>query len=112
MAVGEASGRHIVRIVAKESLTGLALGAVMAVLMFGRGVLTNSDQVDSFRLGLTVAGTVLLLSVWAATVATILPVTLSKLRVDPAVVSAPFITSIIDASGVFIYFTIVYWLIL
>ena len=112
MAVGEASGRHILRIVAKEALTGLALGAVMAILMFGRGLLPNEDDVEPVRLGLTVGATVLLLSVWAATVATILPITLSKLRVDPAVVSAPFITSIIDASGVFIYFTIVYWLIL
>lgn len=112
MAVGEASGRHIVRIVAKEAVTGLALGIVMAILMFGRGLFSGGDGVSSVKLGLTLAVTVLFLSVWAATVATILPITLSKLRVDPAVVSAPFITSITDASGVFIYFTIVYWLLL
>lgn len=112
MAVGEASARHILRILAKEVATGLALGLVMALLMFVRGLLTKQSQVDAIDLGLTVAGTVFVLTVWATAIATILPIVLSKLRVDPAVVSAPFITSIIDATGVLIYFTIAQWLVL
>jgi len=35
-----------------------------------------------------------------------LPLILSKLRVDPAVVSAPFISSLVDATGLVIYFTV------
>jgi magnesium transporter len=110
MALGEASGRHILRILAKEMTAGLALGLVMGVLMFSRGLLKTQSEVNAVDLGLTVGGTVMVLAVWAATVATILPIVLGKLRVDPAVVSAPFITSIIDATGVLIYFTIARWL--
>jgi len=106
MAVGEAEPRHIFRILRKELITGLGLGLAMGALMFGRGFYMDQSDVDPGALALTVGSTVLILTVWAAGVATVLPITLSKLRVDPAVVSAPFITSIIDATGVMIYFTI------
>ncbi|MEJ7763635.1 MAG: magnesium transporter [Thermomicrobiales bacterium] len=106
MAVGEAEPRHILRILRKELITGLGLGLAMGALMYGRGYYMDQNDVDPTALALTVASTVLILTVWAAAVATVLPITLSKLRVDPAVVSAPFITSIIDATGVMIYFTI------
>ncbi len=102
MAVGEAAPRHALRIVGKEMTTALALGATMAVLMFFRGFF-NSD--GGTRLGLTVGATVLALTVWAAMVGALLPLGLSKLRVDPAVVSAPFITSLVDGTGLIIYFT-------
>jgi magnesium transporter len=102
MAVGEAAPRHIVRIVAKEALTAMGLGLVMGVLMFGRGFWESDGD---FGFGLTVAATVAALILWAAVVAAILPLALSKLRIDPAVVSAPLITSLIDATGIVIYFT-------
>jgi magnesium transporter len=103
MALGEAAPRHILRIVAKESLTALALGLVMAILMFGRG-LWESD--GNFDFGLTVGATVMALIVWAAIVAAALPLILSKLKVDPAVVSAPMITSLVDATGIIILFSV------
>ena len=106
MSVGEAEPRHILRILRKELITGLGLGLTMGVLMYGRGFFYDQSDVDARALALTVGSTVLILTVWAAGVATVLPITLSKLRIDPAVVSAPFITSIIDATGVVIYFTI------
>lgn len=100
MAVGEAAPRHFLRIVSKEIVTGAALGAVMGLLMFARGTIKDGEQ-----FGLTVGLTVAVLVVWAAVVGAILPLILSRLRVDPAVVSAPFITSLIDATGLIIYFT-------
>ena len=106
MAVGEAEPRHILRILRKELLTGVGLGLAMGALMYGRGFYMDQNDVDPAALALTVASTILILTVWAAGVATVLPITLSKLKIDPAVVSAPFITSIIDATGVMIYFTI------
>lgn len=47
-----------------------------------------------------------LIVVWAATVAAILPLVLHRLRVDPAVVSAPLITTLVDGTGLFIYLQI------
>ena len=101
MAVGEAAPRHFARILGKEVLTAAALGTVMGVLMFARGAIKDGEQ-----FGLTVGLTVGVLIMWAAIVGAMLPLALSKLRVDPAVVSAPFISSFVDATGLVIYFTL------
>jgi magnesium transporter len=103
MALDEVRPSHILRIVGKEAITGLALGIVMGVLMFGRAMLTN-DGTET--IALVVGLTVMALTTWAATVGAILPIVLSKLRFDPAVVSAPFISSLVDSTGLLIYFTL------
>jgi magnesium transporter len=101
MAVGEAGPRHFLRILRKEALTALALGAVMGTLMFARGSIKGGSD-----FGLTVGLTVLVLVMWAAVVGAMLPLILSKLKVDPAVVSAPFISSFVDGTGLIIYFSL------
>lgn len=103
MAVDDVRPRHVFRVIRKEMMTGIALGLVMAVLMFGRGLLEGDGD---FELGLTVALSVLAIVVWAATVAAVLPLVLSKFKVDPAVVSAPFISSLVDGTGLVIYMTL------
>lgn len=103
MAVGEVRSSHILRVVGKEALTGLALGVVMGTLMFFRA---DFSAGSSFEIGLTVGVTVLVLTVWAATVGAVIPIVLNKLKMDPAVVSAPFISSFVDGTGLIIYFTL------
>jgi magnesium transporter len=101
MALDEVRPRHILRIVGKEALTGLALGVVMGSLMYVRAFIA-SDGTES--IAIVVGITVLALTTWAATVGAVLPLVLSKLKVDPAVVSAPFISSLVDSTGLIIYF--------
>ncbi|HEV2065345.1 MAG TPA: magnesium transporter [Thermomicrobiales bacterium] len=103
MAVDEVQPHHVFRIIGKEALTGMALGIVMGGLMFGRALLSDEGTTD---IGLTVGITVLALTTWAATVGAVLPILLSKMKVDPAVVSAPFISSLVDSTGLIIYFTL------
>ena len=74
----------------------------MGLLMF----LADFSAGSSTAIGLTVGLTVLVLTVWAATVGAIIPIVLSKLKMDPAVVSAPFISSFVDGTGLIIYFTL------
>lgn len=112
LATGDIRPANIVRIVGKELATGIALGLGMGLFMFARGYLQGDGDISAGRLGFTLALTVFILSVWAATVAAVLPIVLTKLRVDPAVVSAPLITSLIDATGLFIYFFVASQLIL
>jgi magnesium transporter len=78
------------------------LGAVMAAATFVRAM-TLSVGID---VGLTVAIAVSGIVVWAAVVGAVLPLVLRKLRVDPAVVSAPFISTLVDGTGLMIYFTV------
>ena len=103
MAVGEIQGRHVLQVVGKEAITGLALGIVMGVLMFFRAELSAGSSV---QIGIVVGATVMVLTIWAATVGAIIPIVLSKLKVDPAVVSAPFISSFVDGTGLILYFTL------
>jgi magnesium transporter len=56
--------------------------------------------------GLVVSITILAICLWSATVAAVLPLTLRRLRIDPAVVSAPLITTLVDGTGLIIYFQI------
>ena len=102
MAVGDVRFGDIFRIVRKEFVTAIGLGVVMAAATFIRAM-TLSVGVD---VGLTVAISVSTIVMWAAVVGAVLPLILNKLRVDPAVVSAPFISTLVDGTGLMIYFTV------
>lgn len=104
IAVGEVQARHILRVIGKEMLTGLLLGIVMGTLMFGRALLVGDAK--DVNLAIVVGLTILVLTTWAATVGAMLPIVLSRLKMDPAVVSAPFISSFVDGTGLIIYFTL------
>jgi magnesium transporter len=102
MALNEVSLRDVGWIVWKEVRVGLILGGIMAVVALGRAQLLGVG-VD---VGLVVAVTILAICLWSATVAAVLPLTLRRLRIDPAVVSAPLITTLVDGTGLVIYFEI------
>lgn len=55
---------------------------------------------------LTVCLTVAAIVMWASLVSSVLPMVLKKVKVDPAVVSAPMIATIVDGTGLMIYFWI------
>ncbi len=102
MAVGEVQLRDVRWVFLKEVSVAFAMGAVMAVIAFGRAEILHVGT----DVALVVALTIFVICVWAATVAAVLPLILKRLRVDPAVVSAPLITTLVDGTGLVIYFTI------
>jgi magnesium transporter len=102
MALNEVSLRDVGWIAWKEMRVGLILGAIMAVIAFGRAQLLNVGT----DVGFVVAAAILAICLWSATVAAILPLTLRRLGIDPAVVSAPLITTLVDGTGLVIYFEV------
>jgi magnesium transporter len=102
MALNEVSLRDVGWIAWKEFRVGLVMGLVMAIVAIGRAQLLGVQA----NVGLVVAVTILAICVWSALVAAVLPLTLRKLRIDPAVVSAPLITTLVDGTGLIIYFEI------
>ncbi len=102
MALGEVTLSDIAWIVFKEMRVGLLLGGVMAVVAFGRAAILGVGA----DIGSVVALTILAICLWSATVAAVLPLLLRALRIDPAVVSAPLITTLVDGTGLIIYFQI------
>jgi magnesium transporter len=102
MAVGEIAFRDLFRVWRKELGTALLLAAVMVAAATVRAWTLGVPQ----GVGLTVAAAAGAIVLWSATVAAILPLVLRRLRVDPAVVSAPLITTLVDGTGLIIYFEI------
>lgn len=102
MAVEDIRLGDIVRVVSKEARVGVMLGVVMSLVMFGRAVMLRSG----YDIAFIVASSVLIIVIWATIVGSVLPLVLRRIGVDPAVVSAPFISTLVDGTGLIIYFMI------
>ena len=102
MGVGEVRFGDLRRVLGREVAVGALLGAVMGVATYIRAWTLGVGT----EVGPVVAVTATFIVIWAAAVAAVLPLVLRRLRVDPAVVSGPFITTLVDGTGLFLYFTI------
>jgi magnesium transporter len=102
MAVGEVQLRDIAWVLRKEVLTAGTMGLVIAAVAFGRAEWLGVGA----EMGQVVAVTIFAVVTWSAAVAAVLPLLLRKLRIDPAVVSAPLITTLVDGTGLMIYFSV------
>ncbi|HEY8449580.1 MAG TPA: magnesium transporter, partial [Bacillota bacterium] len=101
LAVGDIEVKHLVRVVGRELATGLLLGLVMGIAGYVRALMLGVGP----TLGPVVALSALVIVVWASLVAAVLPILLHRLRIDPAVVSGPVITTLVDGTGLFLYLT-------
>ena len=102
MALGEVAMRDLGWLVFKELRVGLVMGLVMGVAAIGQAWFLGV----SGDIATAVSIAVIAICVWAATVAAALPLILRRLGVDPAVVSAPLISTLVDGTGLIIYFEI------
>ena len=102
MALGEVAMRDMAWLVFKELRVGLAMGVVMGVAAIGQAWFLGVSS----DIATAVSIAVVAICVWAATVAAALPLLLRRVGVDPAVVSAPLISTLVDGTGLIIYFEI------
>ena len=102
MGVGEVQFRDLFRVLWREICVGTLLGTVMGVATYLRATFLGVGV----EIGPVVGVTALFIVVWAASVAAVLPLVLHRLRLDPAVVSSPFISTLVDGTGLFLYLTI------
>ncbi len=86
---------------AKEILVGIMLGGAMGVLTWLLGIYRSGLDI-----ALIVGISMIIIVLVANLVGVLLPFSLSKLKLDPAVASSPLITSLMDAVGLTIYFSI------
>jgi magnesium transporter len=110
MALGEVKLRDWWRIIRRELAAGLALGAVLAVLGVVRILIWQKafhTYGPHYGLVLTTVGISLLGVVTVGTLCgSMLPFILRAARLDPASASAPFVATLVDVSGLLIYFTV------
>jgi len=110
MALGEVRLRSWWRVARRELGAGLALGAILGLLgllrILGAEAIHPTLGPHAGRVALTV-GTSLLGVVTVGTLAgSLLPFLLSALRLDPASASAPFVATLVDVTGVVVYFSV------
>jgi magnesium transporter len=110
MALGEVGLRDWWRVMRREILSGLALGAILGIIGFMRIstwalVFHSYGQywlLLAFTVGLALIGIVL----WGSLAGSMLPFLLRRIGLDPATSSAPFVATLVDVSGLIIYFTV------
>lgn len=99
----------------KEGSSGLMLGSILGVLGFATLIVWGLIDGDPMNMELVlkasvVASSLLLIVVFGNVIGAMLPFILSKVGLDPAVSSAPFVATIVDVSGIIIYFSIAVFL--
>ncbi len=99
MAVGEVRFGDLPRIVWREARVGVMLGAMLAAAVF-----VPVSLIWEPDLALVVSVTLVTICTWATIAGAALPLLAKRVGVDPAVVSAPFITTLVDATGLILYF--------
>jgi len=109
LALGEVRLRDWWRVVRRELAAGLALGSILAAIGFVR-ILLWQDLFHTYGehymlVALTVAFSLIGVVTWGTLAGSMLPLFLRKLGFDPASASAPFVATLVDVSGIVIYFT-------
>ena len=102
LSLGEVGVKQARRVVMREATTGMLVGLMVGVVAFGQALLWRAP----LTLALTVSVTMFAICVWSTTVGSLIPIAAERFGVDPAVLSAPLITTLVDATGLVIYFTI------
>ncbi len=102
LAVGDINIKDFIRVVFRESLIGIAMGVILAIVGVVRVFFQQSNWLLSISVGISMGITIFL----AAIIGASLPLICRKINVDPAAMSGPLITTLIDVGGIFLYFEI------
>jgi len=119
MAVGDITLKDWWRIMRREIFSGLTLGIILGVIGFGRVSLWQWFHhigwmeftygthwlLLAFTIGLSLIGIIL----WGSLAGSMLPIILKKCGADPAASSAPFVATLVDVTGIIIYFSTAYF---
>jgi len=106
LALGEVRPSDWGVVIRREFLTALLTGGILGILGFLRAYLPFIGWNQPMAISLVIGMALPLIVLWAACVGSLLPITAKRLGLDPAVMSAPFITTFVDATGLIIYFEV------
>jgi len=102
LAIGEVNLKDAFYTIWHELRAGLLLGLVMSLIAFTRALTWGSTT----PLAESVALAIFVIVIWANVLGAVLPLLAAKLGIDPPIVSGPVMSTLVDATGLFIYFTI------
>lgn len=111
MALKELKLRDWWYVMRKEILSGLILGAILGGIGFLRILLWQVTGIYNYgefwvAVGLTVCVSLVFIVLWGTLAGALIPFILKKINMDPATASAPFVATLVDVTGIIIYFTV------
>ncbi len=110
MAMGEVRLTDWWNVMKRELLAGTFLGAILGVLgmirVYGFQALTHAYGEHWMLVGLTVSLSIVGIVLWGSVVGAMLPFILKRLGADPASSSAPFVSTLVDVTGLLLYFSV------
>jgi magnesium transporter len=113
MAVGEITISDWWRVLRREIISGLLLGTVLGIIGFIRvaawhAIIPTVYGDHWIMIGFTVGFSLIGVVLWGTLSGSMLPIILKRLGADPAVSSAPFVATLVDVTGLIIYFSFAY----
>jgi len=114
MALGELTIKDWWRVMRREILSGLILGLILGSLGLFRIMLWQYLHIFDYGVywmpvAITVFVTLTGIVLWGSMMGSMLPIILKRLKLDPATSSAPFIATLVDVTGIVIYFSVAYF---
>ncbi|GMU87235.1 MAG: magnesium transporter MgtE [Ignavibacteriales bacterium] len=110
LSLGEISLKEWWFVMKREIISGFLLGVILALLGFFRiyvGEISSGAFGEHwFLLALTLGSTLIGIVMWGTVIGSMLPFILKRLGFDPATSSAPFVATLVDVTGLVIYFTL------
>ncbi|MFN8243637.1 MAG: magnesium transporter [Ferruginibacter sp.] len=113
MALGELTISDWWRVMRREILSGLALGLILGSIGFLRIVLWQNLHIFDYGVYWKLVATTIFFSLigivlWGSLMGSMLPLILKRMKLDPAASSAPFVATLVDVTGIVIYFSVAY----
>jgi magnesium transporter len=102
IALNEIQGSQAFQVIYREWLTGVLLGTLLGGLGFLYTWALHGNPAFAAVIGLAI----LFICMWANSVGAVIPLLAKRLGIDPAVVSAPLISTLVDATGLVIFYTV------
>ncbi|MBE6869319.1 MAG: magnesium transporter [Ruminococcus albus] len=108
MALGEINMRDFFKVIFKEFRIAIVCGIILSIVNAGRIILVyhNDTSVNCYKLAFTVSGAILLTVILSKLIAAMLPMAAKKLKLDPAIMAAPLITTIVDTCSTLMFFVL------
>jgi magnesium transporter len=106
LSVGEVEKRDALKVLWHEIRIGLLLGLLVGIAGFVRAWTFNGDPM----LGLTIGSAIGIIVFWSSSVGSLLPIFATLIGVDPALISGPLMSTLVDATGLFIYLSVAQWM--
>lgn len=106
LSVGEVDRRDTLKVLWHEVQVGLILGLLVGIAGFVRAWTYNQSP----QLGITIATAIGVIVFWSSSVGSVLPLFARIVGVDPALISGPLMSTLVDATGLFIYLSVAQWI--